>query len=387
MSRKTKQMVILLGMLVVLLAVYAGITVYNQKQEEQAQKEAEIAENGFVVKEMDMDSIIGFSYEHPNSEEFSDTKYTFSKQGEMWYYKDDLEFPVNQTVAQTKVEDLSKVYAKRLLEESDASFADYGLDNPVLTVSVTDGKEVITYHIGNYNESTADYYMNVDGTNQVYTVDGTLWMGFAMELYDMVEMDSFPEIQTDHISHVNIKTEKEELDFYFEVTGTQTEASTAKVTNVGDWYIVDGSGNKVKANSAKTAALMSSIVDLDYVQEVNYNCEESQLGAYGLDTPRVVITIDYTVDQVDHSTVEEVELEDNLDQIQYETNIVQKQLVVSIGDTTESFAYTDDYYVKTSSDTSIVTIEAVTAEMFMMLKRDDFFAIQEIVLPTEEAAQ
>lgn len=381
MSKKTKQMVILLGVLVVLLAVYAGITVYNQKQEEQAQKEAEIAENGFVVKEMDIDSIVGFSYEHPNSDEFSDAKYTFSKQGETWYYKDDLDFPVNQTVAKTRVEDLAKVYANRLLEEFDGNFAEYGLDNPVLTVSVTDGKEVITYHIGNYNESTADYYMNIDGTNQVYTVDGTLWMGFAMELYDMVDMSDFPEIQEDHISHLNIKTEKEELDFYFEVTGTQEEASTAKVTNVGEWYIVDGSGNKVKANSSKTSALISAIVGLSYVQEVNYNCQESELVNYGLDTPNVVITIDYTVDQVDHSTVEEVELSENFDEIQYETNTLEKQLVVSIGDATESFAYTDDYYTKTSADTSVVTIEAETAEMFMILERDNFLAIQEIVLP------
>lgn len=381
MSKKTKQMVILLGVFVVLLAVYAGIAVYNQRQEEQARKETEIAENGFVVKEMDMDSIVGFSYEHPNSDEFSNTKYTFSKKGETWYYKDDLDFPVNQMVAQTKAEDLSKVYAKRLLEESNANFAEYGLDHPVLTVSVTDGREVITYHVGNYNESTADYYMNIDGTNQVYTVDGTLWMGFAMELYDMVEMDDFPEIQADHISHFNIKTEKEELDFSFEVTGTQEDASTAKITKVGDWYMIDGEGNKVKANSSKTSALVSSIVDLSYVQEVNYNCQERELSKYGLDAPSVVITIDYTVDQVDHSTVEQVELSENLDEIQYETNTLEKQLVISIGDITESFAYTDDYYTKTSVDSSIVTIEAATAEMFMTLERDHFLAIQEIVLP------
>lgn len=381
MSKKTKQMLVLLGVFVLLLAVYGGVRIYNHKQEEQSQKEADIAENGFVVKEMDLDSIVGFSYEHPNSEEFSDKKYTFSKQGETWYYKEDVNFPVNQTVAKTKVEDLAKVYAKRLLEESDANFAEYGLDQPVLSVSVTDGKEVITYHIGNYNESTADYYMNIDGTSQVYTVDGTLWMGFAMELYDMVQMDSFPEIQADHISHLNIKTKQEELDFYFEVTGTQEEASTGKITNVGDWYIVNKDGEKVKASSSKTSALVNVIVGLSYVQEVNYDCKEEQLATYGLDAPGAVITIEYYVDQVDMSTVDQVAVSENVDEIQYETNKVEKQLIVNIGNTTDTFAYTDDYYVKTSDDSSVVTVEAATAEMFLTLQRDNFLAVSQIELP------
>ncbi len=374
MSKKTKRLVILLGLLAVLAAVYGIVLTVNHRQARKEAEEEEIAENGFLVKEMDMDKITGFSYQHPHDEEFSDKTYVFVKQGKKWHYKDDENFPVNQTVLDTKLEDLSKVYAKRLLEETDENFAAYGLDDPSLIVSVTDGKETITYNIGNYNETTADYYMNIDGTQKVYTVDATLWVAFGMELYDMVQMDKFPEIQADHITHLNVKTADQEMDLTFEVTGTNTDSKTGKITNTGIWHVKDGEGKSVKANQSRTNALVASLVDLSYVQEVEYNCQEDGLAAYGLDHPNAVITIDYTVEEVDMSSVEQVEIQENLNEIHYDSEVVDKQLVLQIGNATDGYIFTDDYYVKTSAGNSIMTIEAATAETLIKLQRDDFVA-------------
>ncbi len=386
MSKKTKRLVILLGVLAVLAAAYAALTLFNQKKAEQESKEAERTEKGILVQQMDKDQIQGFSYQHPHDEEYSDTTYIFSKKGDTWYYKDDLDFPVNETVLDTKLEDLSKVYAKRLLEESTENFKTYGLDDPALIISVTDGKNTVTYNIGNYNESTADYYMNVEGTDQVYTVDATLWVGFSMELYDMVEMDRFPEIQSDHITHMNIATKDQELDFTFEITGTHTDQQTQKVTNQGVWYIRDSSGAVVKANQSRTEALVSSIVGLSYVQEVDYDCPEEEYGKYGLDQPGAVITIDYTVDQVDPGSVEKVEIGENLNEIQYETDRVEKQMVISVGNPTEDFTFSDDYYIRTSDSSSIVTIDTALAETFLTLQRDTFVAPTADALNTEAPA-
>lgn len=378
MSKKTKRLAILLGILVVLAAVYGVILVANQRQAKKEAEEADIAENGFLVKEMDVDKITGFSYQHPHDEEFSDQTYVFTKQGKKWYYKDDKDFPVNQTVLDTKLEDISKVYAKRLLEETDENFAAYGLDHPALIVSVTDGKETVTYNIGNYNEATADYYMNVEGTDKVYTVDATLWVAFGMELYDMVQMDKFPEIQLDHITRMQIKNADQELDFSFEVTGSNTDSQTGKVTNTGTWYIQDAEGKRVKANQNRTTALASSLVDLSYVQEVAYDCPDDKLADYGLADPNVTVTIDYTVEEVDMSSVQQVEIEENLNEIHYDSETVEKQLTLLVGNATEGYIFTDDYYVKTGDDSSIVTIETALAETLMGLQRDDFVAVTSI---------
>ncbi len=387
MSKKAKRLVILLAVLVALGAVYGVVAVYNHKQQEKADREAEIAENGFLVKEMDKDQITGFSYQHPHDDEFSDTKYTFVKEGQKWYYKDDKDFPVSQTVLETKLEDLSKVYAKRLLEETDENFATYGLDDPDLLISVSDGRETVTYQIGHYNESTADYYMNIKGTEQVYTVDGTLPVAFGMELYDMVKTKKFPEIRTDQISRVNIKTPERELEFTFDVTDTKTDSETGRTINVGDWYIVNDQGERVKANQSKTSVLISAITGISYVQEVEYNCPEDKLKDYGLDAPAVVITIDYTEEKVDTATIEQRPVGENINEIHYETDTLEKHLTLSLGNTTDTFTFTDDYYAKTSEDNSVLTIEAAVAELFMELNSQDYIVPDKVELASESPAR
>lgn len=385
MSKKTKRLIILAAVLVVLLAVYLVVYLAGQKKEKQDAHDADVAENGFVIREMKEDEIVGFSYQHVGDENYDDTQYIFSKQGDTWYYKDDLNFPVNQEIAAMRVEELSKVYAKRLLEETDENFAAYGLDAPKLIISVTDGKETITYNLGNYNESTADYYMNIEGTNEVYTVDPTLWVGFSMGLYDMVQMETFPEIQDDHITDLIIETEKDTLTFDFEITGTQEDAANNTVKNVGDWYIIDSEGERVRANNSKVSALVSAIIGTEYVQEVNYNCPDEEMAAYGLDDPAVKITVRYTVDKVDLSSVSQEKVTDNISQIQYNTNTQEYELVLSIGNATDTFAFTDDYYIRTSLNNSVMTIDAQSAETYGSLLRDNFVSIQKIDLPTESA--
>lgn len=383
MSKKTKRLIILAAVVVVLLAIYLVVWLAGEKKEKQDAHDADVAENGFVIREMKEDEIVGFSYQHVGDENYDDTQYIFSKQGDTWYYKNDLHFPVNQDIAAMRVEELSKVYAKRLLEETDENFAAYGLDAPKLIISVTDGKETITYNLGNYNESTADYYMNIEGTDEVYTVDPTLWVGFSMGLYDMVQMEKFPEIQDDHITDLIIETANDTLTFDFEITGTQEDTTTNTLKNVGDWYIIDSEGERVRANNSKVSALVTAIVGTEYVQEENYNCPDEEMAVYGLDDPAVKITIRYTVDKVDLSSVSQEQVTDNISEIQYDTNTQEYELVLSIGNATETFAFTDDYYVRTSLNNSVMTIDAQSAETYGSLSRDNFVSIQKIDLPTE----
>lgn len=385
MSKKTKRLIILAAVLVVLLAVYLVVWLVGQKKAQQDAYDADVAKNGFVIREMKEDKIVGFSYQHVGDENYDDTQYIFSKQGDTWYYKNDLHFPVNQDIAAMRVEELSKVYAKRLLEETDENFAAYGLDAPKLIISVTDGKETITYNLGNYNESTADYYMNIEGTNEVYTVDPTLWVGFSMGLYDMVQMETFPEIQDDHITDLIIETKNDTLTFDYEITGTQEDAATNTVKNVGDWYIIDSEGERVRANNSKVSSLVAAIIGTEYVQEANYNCPDEEMAAYGLDDPAVKITICYTVDKVDLSSVSQEQVTDNISEIQYDTNTQAYELVLSIGNATETFAFTDDYYIRTSLNNSVMTIDAQSAETYGSLLRDNFVSVQKIELPTEAA--
>jgi len=373
MSKKMLRLVILLVAIAVLGGVYGVMYVNNQKKAEQEALEAEESENGILIKEMDEDSIVGFSFQHANDDAFSDEKWVFSKQGETWYYKDDLNFPVSTTMIDLLTEDLSAVYANRVLEETDENFATYGLDEPSLIISVTDGKETVTYNIGDYNEATADYYMYMDGDSTVYTVDGTLYADFCVELYDMVDMEDFPTIDADYITHINVNYEGNELDLTFERT-SQEEDEDGNVVIEGTWYVMNEDGELVDADQTMCATLASSCVNMTFLQEFDYNYDEEDLAGYGLDDPMLVITVDYSYFEIDEDSVESVEVDENLNEYEYELIETQKQMVVTVGDATNAYLTTTDYYTILSDSTAVMSMDETVLETFMSLDVNNFIS-------------
>ncbi len=369
MSKKAKTMGILGGLLLILVIAYASLFIYNARQ----QSGEEESEEGILIGELDAADITGFAFQ-VNAEDFENDVYTFHKSGDSWMYKDDSKFPVNQNVAEAKVTVLSAVYAKRLLEENPSDLSKYGLDEPVLTVSATDGRQTITYLVGDYNANTETYYIKIKDDPNVYTADGSLWVAFSMNLYDMAKVEEVPEIQLDHITHVNIQNGTDELDFTFNREGTEEEASTGKVTITGTWYIKDESGAIVPANSSKTQLLMNLLIELEYLSEINYNSSESELESYGLLSPSATVTIDYTVDEVDLKTVEQVEVDENVNEIAYETNSVEKQYVLKIGGSSSSYTYNDDYFATAGGSSAVMTVDASTVEMLKGLRAEDYIS-------------
>ena len=67
---------------------------------------------------------------------------------------------------------LSGLTASRVLDEPE-TLADYGLDDPSLTITATDGDgTAYTFAIGDQNEVTQEYYLLYNGEeDKVYLVD------------------------------------------------------------------------------------------------------------------------------------------------------------------------------------------------------------------------
>lgn len=375
MSKKAKTIGLLAGILLILVIAYASLLIYNAQKQKEEEAAAEEKENGILISEMEKDKITGFSYQI-NDADYSADVFTFQKKGDNWKYKADEAFPVSHSMVDAKLTILSKVYAKRVLEQKTGDLSKYGLDAPRLTVSATDGNQLVTYLIGDYNANSQTYYLKIKDRDEIYTVDGTLWLAFSLDLYDMAQVEEVPEIQTDHITHVQIKNAEDTVDFTFRREGTETDEKSQKVTITGTWYIEDGNGTLVKANASKTQLLMNILSGFEYNREVNYNCSEEELASYGLDQPVAELTIDYTIDEVDMKSVEQVELEDNLNEIHYETNSVEKQYRLLIGGSSSSYTYEDDCFAISNLSKAVVTVEATNVELLEGLRTADYIAAE-----------
>ena len=190
---KNKGIFILATVLVILLAVYFGLRAWNQneeKQQEEAEKEAQIH-----VTDTESRDITAMSFDVGNGE------LSFSKEGGAWKYTPDEDFPLDQSYPKNMASVLGDITADRELEDGD-SLADYGLDEPVYTLSFTDKEENTTdLYFGNMTGD--DYYVTVGDTGKVYTVASTVIESLNYTLEDMAQLDEYPSIGTGRRYHGN----------------------------------------------------------------------------------------------------------------------------------------------------------------------------------------
>lgn len=255
--KNKKAVPILIAVLAVLLVVYFGLQSWNKKQEEEEESGESI-----LVTELDADTITAVSYNVGNGE------LAFEKQDDTWYYAEDKDFPLDQSYLQNIVDGMCAITADRKLEDGDA-LADYGLEEPAYTVQLTDS-EGNTTQIG-FGDLTGDnYYVNVNGSDQVYTVASTALDDLQYTLDEMAQLDEYPSIGSGNLKK-EVITENGETTTYDSENEDQAEDIAAVAGGLG-------------------AVTLSEAAD--------YSVEDADQAGYGLDEEsRITVEATYTEDE------------------------------------------------------------------------------------------
>lgn len=348
MKKKSVKLLSSLVVLALLGGTYAGVRIYVEQQEKK-ESEAEEAENrDIVLFSASADSLETISFLIDEQE----VEFDYDADKDLWTKRDEANFPVSQDKLSEAAGAVSGINADRVLENVE-NLAEYGLDAPENTVSVTAGdEESITLRIGDENESVSQYYVSTDDETKVYLVASSLIEPFLGSLYDYAEGGTFPEIQSSNIRE--IKVEQEEASY----TLTENEED-------GLWTVSDGESTE-KADSANAATLTSSLTALEYSSFVNYDCDTPE--EYGLKEPYAVITAVYEEEE-ETDTSEDAEDTDESDTTESDTEtseteaseteseeeepqMVEKELVLYVGDQAEE----DTRYVMTEGSKEVYTI-------------------------------
>lgn len=364
---------------VILLSAYYLLKDYHSKQETENQESEQDTTEIFTVNEEDVKSL-RFTLE--------DGEVSFKKEENGWIKEDDPDFPVNEETISTLTDQLCSFDADRILKNVD-NLSEYGLQEPSNTVSIEEEDKEIVFHIGNMNESTGQYYVNLDDSkNTVYVVEASQITPFQGKLYDFAKGDTFPAIVSGDVKKIQV--DKEEDPYILQASDHVSSG----------WLVGESEEDLEDADSAEAYTLLSSVGTLSYGEFVDYKCDEPE--KYGLDTPSAILTVDYeetvqreTEDKLEaegESAMEnnsedepeaggeiivddELEKEDGSgsddesestpqngnDDSNEETNKikVEKQMVLIIGDTCENGYYvnlqgTDQVYVMGSDDLSSI---------------------------------
>lgn len=214
---------------------------------------------------------------------------TYEKTDDTWQQSDDAAFPVDQE----KLQELLQRFAplKAGFEISDVQdYSQYGLDVPEVTVTLTTADGDTAVKFGNFSTMDSKRYVTLgDGT--VYLIADDVAGDLSTDRDAYLRADSVPEYDT-----VTGITAAGEVAF----TAQYLPDATPLYTDTYDYYAVDGE-NYTALSTKKIESFLSNLAALPYSDYATYQASQENLADYGLDTPTVTYTVQYTQDKTDGS--------------------------------------------------------------------------------------
>ncbi|MCI6790348.1 MAG: DUF4340 domain-containing protein [Lachnobacterium sp.] len=187
MKKQKIQMLVIVVILLLCIVAYFLATRYA-KQQEQRDKDSE-TQGQVNLTVIDPDDVDAFSYIADG------TTYSYTKNKDTWTCENDTSLKMDADSIATLLGNLKKITAAEAIDDYD-SIADYGLDQPQNTITVTCGNETTTIDIGDYNEMLQEYYIKISGDDKIYLADSTLKDAFSKKPDTMVQQEESTETES-----------------------------------------------------------------------------------------------------------------------------------------------------------------------------------------------
>lgn len=273
---KMKKLYVLLGVLVLV----CGITFFVSRQEE---KKEQIKNSDETIFSVDTESVTALSWEYAGN------IFSFHKSGGKWIYDTDENFPVNEDKIESLLSQFTEFGAAFVIEEVD-DFGQYGLSDPLATISVTAGEESYEINLGDYSTMDAQRYVSI-GDGKVYLVKHDPLDDYDLTISDLIQNDEIP-----------VLTSATGIQFSGEETYTiDYEEESSHTYCAEDVYFTE----EQPLDTSLVKSYLQKISALSLTDYVSYNATEEELQAYGLAEPELSVTVDYPVTHSDDVTTTE----------------------------------------------------------------------------------
>ncbi len=277
--KRQRKMMALLAVLAVCIGAAFGISRINFDENMTGTQTA--------IIDVDSSDITGLSWNY--EEEVS-----FTCQDEKWTYDGDEKMPVNQEKMTEIAQGLSSIISDKRVEEVK-SLSLYGLSDPAYTLTVKTADKSWEISIGDESFSDGEVYIST-GDEYVYLTDSSLIDKISYTLYDLVQEEEIPEMESIH----SITIEKEESPVHI----VFREDSGYCYSDAYTYYLEeDGSYRNLDNDNTKTS--FDTLSAFTWEACVDYYADDSELKSYGLDAADAVISIAYTPVQEEDEANEE----------------------------------------------------------------------------------
>ena len=266
--KRSRRLVILLGLLLAACAATFGVIRYEEHKEV-------IRNSDAIVLEIDSDAVQTLSWE------YGAETLAFHKE-DTWLYDGDAAFPVDEEKIQERLE-LFRAFGVSFIIEDVEDYGQYGLDKPTCTIRLSTADETWEILLGNYSSMDSQRYVSV-GDGNVYLVQNDPLDYFDASLSDMIDHDETPDF--DKVTGIRFAgTESYSITYEEDSGNTYCEE---------DVYFAERAGSLLPLDTSRVDAYLQKISGLSLTDYVTYNATAEELEACGLDTPELTVTVDYT---------------------------------------------------------------------------------------------
>lgn len=278
--KRSKKIIVLLGVLAGASAVTFGVTKYEEQKEK-------IKNSDEIILELDGDTVTSLSWEY-------DQEYlAFHKTDGKWFYDEDDAFPVDEEKIAELLEMFESFGVSFAIEEVE-DFSQYGLDDPMCIINVATEDETYEIKLGDFSTMDSQRYVTM-GDNNVYLVNKDPFDTFELTISDMIDNDETPDLeQVNEIQFAGASDSR----IYYEKDSKNTYCDY-------DVYFMDEEGASLPLDTPTMNTYLRTIRNLGLEEYVTYNATEEELEKYGMDDPEMIVTIDHSWE--DKDSKEEIE--------------------------------------------------------------------------------
>lgn len=264
---RMKKIYALLAVLAVCCAA-AWMAVHTQQEQES------IKEEGQTILSLDTDAVTALSWQ------YDDTLLTFEKTDGEWKYTRDENFPVDGEEIESLISHFAD-FASVFTIESPRDIGQYGLDEPMCTIQLTEGENSYTVSLGDYSTMDMLRYVSI-GDGNVYLAASDLWLYFEKEADDLMKNDSAPA--ADSVKSLSADGETP-VSFVLDENGSSPCRD--------DVYFADVNGGTKPLDTDNVTDFLSMMENLSLTDYITYNAREEDFVRAGLDSPAHSISLVY----------------------------------------------------------------------------------------------
>ena len=236
----------------------------HAKEEDEAELNNSVLATGAETSILDADAL-----EYSNGQIVC----RFRKDEDVWKWVDDPDFPLDATYVTEMLNTLDVLSSSLSPVTPAPESSDSGLDDPKRSLILTMGEETTTLRFGNQTDAD-DWYMSIDGQEDVYLAPDALMQLMDRSIYDMAQLPSLPEL-----------TEEDLTAIHAEETGTGRHIQLVRAE--------DGWTAEAGRLPEDMTTLADSLNALSIAQCFNFDPSAEAVTLCGLDTPTATLSFTY----------------------------------------------------------------------------------------------